>query len=114
MTPGYAHAAPPPAHIRNMIRSRWLTWFPAALISTRRGTAREVPERVEALRCRHESLCQRAHAAGLPWTTINMHALDDPLADDAELDQRLREAIARRTARMGRLKGKRRSHAHQP
>jgi hypothetical protein len=110
--PGLAHAAVPDA-ARNFsaTRERWLArrweYYRAdCLIRARRERADLVDRTMISWKARQRSAVLFCLRAGLPWRTITTHNLDSPFYTEAERVTLVRNALARRESRMGRVKGR--------
>jgi hypothetical protein len=99
---GLAHTVPPPKQA-HWFALRWREWEPYCLIAARRTT--DPASELHRLKTLHHSRLMDLLAARVSWLTIRERRLDSPITSNGDFEWHLREAVERRTSRMGRVKG---------
>ena len=83
--------------------SRWREWEPWLVMEARRTP--DPAGRLAAFKTTHRSRLISLLSAGVSWSAIRRHRIDNPSHSEALFEFQLSAAIERRRTRMGRVKG---------
>jgi hypothetical protein len=87
------------------IHLRWLRWEPFCILHLRRTAIRDQKSALANLRKEHASRWRYSRENGIPETTIASSSLDNPMVPIENIRVSVDQAVERRCARMGRVKG---------